>query len=304
MTKAYYSTIRSGSDTPDLGCFENQFSTYDASEVGEEVEILWFGKGRGKYRTKNREALIGHPNIKCVLCNDLDEATVNILASMPKLEHLQVSGRAIPPEIRLESLENCRMVLLSNVKQLHSLDVVANMPALKSLFVNDMKTVNLEALPSLNLTEFALWESLTPQDVDCIFSQKQLEYLCLGRLKPVPEDFRQFAIFERLERIELNSSAHPFQAYASLDRVLSEDVQRNWKLLVRLGEKCETHTGHPLLQASGSRQRPFCELCSPKKLEQLGDQYLELSGRPLPVPDANSEAFGPSEDGRSYRFFT
>lgn len=304
MRKPYVSTIRSGPSNPFLGVFEGEVHTWDASTVGPEVEILRIGKGQRSYCTKYREALIGHKSIKCVKTNDLDAETVAVLETLPRLEQLQISHRRIPSSLNLAGLSSCRYVMLNDVRQLESIDIVANMPSLECLFVRGPKTLDLEALSTLNLRELAMWCFFPWTEMDPLFSNTKLEYLCLGGIKPAPEDCGRFRDLKHLEQIEFNSSSHPFDFYARMDSVLSQRVDRNWRLLVRLAEECSVHPGHPLLQASGSRQRPFCELCSPKRLEKLAVCYASLTGVPLPVPKVESEQFGMSKDGKHYRFFT
>jgi len=304
MEKPYFSTIRSGSDRPYLGVFVGQFHTWDASTVGPEVQILSIGKGIGKYRTKNRNALVGNPNIKCVLTNDLDAETVRVLETLPHLEHLQVHHRPILAPLNLEGLSKCRMVVLSEVSKLENLELVANMPALESLFVNGPKALDVSALATLELRELALWCFLSGTQLDPLFDQSTLQYLCLGGFKPMPDEYSRFREFKHLECMEINSRSHPFDFYANLDGVLPKNVERNWKLLVRLRENCTEHPGHPLLQASGSRQKPFCELCSPKRLKRLSDCYEMLSGTSLPIPPVDAEQFGWSKDDGDYFFFS
>jgi len=304
MRKPYVSTIRSGPSNPYLGVFEGELKTWDASTVGPGVEILNIGKGQRNYRTKCRDALIGHESIKCVKTNDLDAETVAVLETLPRLEQLQLSHRKISPSLSLAGLSNCRYVMLTDVRQLESLDIVANMPSLECLFVRGPKKLDIRALPTLNLRELAIWCFFPWAEMDPIFSNTKIEYLCLGGIKPAPEDCGRFRELTHLEQIEFNSNSHPFDFYARMDSVLSKRVDRNWRLVVRLSEECSTHTGYPLLQASGSRQRPFCELCSPKRLEKLAACYASLTGVPLPVPAVDSEQFGLSKDGMNYRFFS
>lgn len=303
MRKPYSSTIRSGPSNPFLGVFEGEVHTWDASTVGPDVEILRIGKGRRNNRTKHRDALIGHESIKCVLTDDLDAETVAVLETLPRLEQLQLSNRRIEPSLNLAGLSSCRYVMLSDVRQLESLDIVANMPSLECLFVRGPKKLDTRALSTLDLRELAMWCFFSWKEIDPLFSNTKLEYLCLGGFKPAPDDCGRFRDLTSLEQIEFNSSSHPFDFYARMDGVLSERVDRNWGPVVRLREECGEHRGHPLLQASGSRQRPFCELCSPKRLEKLAACYAALTGVPLPVPGVESEQFGMSKDGKNYRFF-
>jgi len=166
------------------GCVQG---IYDLSEIPQNTKVLCLTTPLKKFKLQytNIEALLNNDSIEAITLTDMDNERLDIFSTMPNLQYLHISvnkQNEIPDLSRLGTL---KVLILSGLTRVQSIDFIASMNNLQTLYIYGMNNLTdltplskLQSLKELSLDYGRMSGTGTPvNDITPLTELKELIYL-------------------------------------------------------------------------------------------------------------------------------
>jgi hypothetical protein len=175
----------------------------DLSGVPAGAEFL---ATRGTAKSLSRLAELGH--LTALWANPATEQLFDACARAPVLRALYVTNFKRLDEVKLAGANALEYLMLNWATRLVDLSFLRDLPALRVLYLDDMKRIDLSTLPELpSLRGLQLggtmWSTLKVESLAPLTRLPGLRFLRLSNARPVDGSLRPLAQLQELRELEL-----------------------------------------------------------------------------------------------------